>query len=357
MSEQGKRSETRIAFRVDGGGDVGFGHVSRCASLAKAFSRHVHNPVIEFWSREIPGLDYFLGREGFSYNRIEMPEDPERTFADVESFSPHILVMDLAEHVPDYAFERWTVITRKYAGNLARLAPVTLQIDDFAQGVFDTDFVLNSGVAPEYTTYEDQGNTRLLLGPEYVLLRPEFARVRNTIRQIEEAVRKVLIIDSGHRFSRVVPRMVLAIEQHVPDPDVMLVSQLYSSNPNRMNSSLEILCVPAVQDMAGAMLDADLVIAGGGTILHELAACGAPAVSLPAIDLQVKNAERFEQLGTLRQLGFKPSFETINEVIGAVVKDRELRRSMMDKGRALVDGMGADRVAQKLLGRLDAADV
>ncbi len=356
MENRAKKSGTRIAFRVDGSGAVGFGHASRCASLAEAFLRHISDPRIEFWSRDIPGLDSFLDRDGFGFNRIRMPEKCEKTVSEIRRFDPHILVLDPAEHIPDYAFKDWTKITREYAKEFVELAPVSLQIDDFARGRFDTTLLLNAGVVHEYLDYENQGGTEILSGPEYVLLRPEFACAHNTIREIARKVGKVLVVDCGHRFSRVVPRLMLALESILDSPDVMLVSRLYSSNPNRMNSTLDILCVPTIRDMAAAMLDADLVITCGGTILYELAACGAPAVSVPAVDHQEKIAERFEQLGTVLQLGFKPSFEHITDVLDTVINDYELRQSMMEKGRALVDGLGADRVVRKVLERLNMCD-
>ena len=70
-----------------------------------------------------------------------MPEAHNVTREAILKFSPDILVLDMAEHIPDRAFAGWTFIERDYSEELSGLAPVTVQLDDFARGLFHTSIV------------------------------------------------------------------------------------------------------------------------------------------------------------------------------------------------------------------------
>jgi len=341
----------KVAIRADGGDAVGLGHLSRCVSLAEAISRHAAGASVEFWCRQSAEAAGFLSREGFGINIIETPENPRETKKGLERYGPDVLILDLAEHVSHMAFEGWTEIDRDYSGELASIAPLSVQLDDFADGAFETSMVINGGIVPEYTEYAPGGSAEIFCGPEYALMRPEFAVANRKVRTISNRVSKILIIDPGHRFSRLVPRFLHGIEKHVDEPKVTLVSRGYSENPNRISSALDIYLKPSVPDMSAAMMESDIAISGGGVTVYELAATGTPAIIAPAIERQKPMCETYDRLGIALNTGPKPDYDDAADLLERLAGNLELRKSMMKKGRATVDGLGADRVAELIIER------
>ena len=349
MAFSAERDQIRIAIRADGGGPVGFGHLSRCSSLAKALLGRAPGARIEFWCRESEEAAGFLVREGLRYNPLGMPENLGETIYAIKQFSPDILILDVAEHIPDLAFQGWTLIERDYSEELSAIAGITVQLDDFARGLFPASIVVNGGVVEEYTGYDPANKAEFLIGPGYVLLRPEFATAGERKRITADEVKKILIVDSGHRFTHHIPLFLYAFEKFLKSPRITLVSRDYSGNPNRMNSPLDIQCVPSVSDMAAAMMDCDLAVTGGGTILYELAATGTPAVTMPAVKHQEIISTAFARIGTVMDVGAKPGMEDAAAAVEKISTDFNLRERMSREGRGLVDGLGAGRVAGRIL--------
>ena len=124
--------------------------------------------------------------------------------------------------------------------------------------------LFNGGVVKEYTNYESGNRAELLVGPQYVLLRPEFAAAHGKPREPAKKIIRILIVDCGHRFTHHIPGFLYALEKVLKAPKITLISRDFAENPNRLNSALDIKCVPAVGAMAAAMLDCDVAFAGGG---------------------------------------------------------------------------------------------
>lgn len=98
--------------------------------------------------------------------------------------------------------------------------------------------------------------------------------------------------------------------------------------------------------------DAAIVVTGGGFLKYEAAAVGTPAVILALVDHQRDLSEIFCMQRTavfVGQLG-AVSGETLAEAVGALAADPIRRAEMRSKGLALLDGRGAERICDILLG-------
>jgi len=100
------------------------------------------------------------------------------------------------------------------------------------------------------------------------------------------------------------------------------------------------------------MLKCDVAIAGGGQTTYELAATGTPAVAIRLADNQSGNLQGLSAKDALEWVGDVQDGDTESRVIGTLrnlAEHADKRARMSQAGRALVDGGGADRVAQAVL--------
>ena len=89
--------------------------------------------------------------------------------------------------------------------------------------------------------------------------------------------------------------------------------------------------------------------------MYELSAIGVPIICFSFVDNQEKIVEGFKRRGIVPYGGdyLRQGRSMISEIvnaIGVLRQDSGLRTVYSDKLRQLVDGQGADRIAEKLTG-------
>ena len=104
-------------------------------------------------------------------------------------------------------------------------------------------------------------------------------------------------------------------------------------------------------DLPRHMAWADLAISAAGSTCWELACIGVPAIVIAVADNQRDIARGVDEAGTARNLGWWESVGAadIAAAVDGLVHDAAARRAMRRRGRALVDGRGAERVVAAVL--------
>ena len=102
------------------------------------------------------------------------------------------------------------------------------------------------------------------------------------------------------------------------------------------------------------MVNSDLALVSFGTTVYELAAAGLPAIALSITEDHAQSAEVFAECGSLMHLGLfsNVSDEQIRSAVRELLNGPQLRLEMAQRGQALVDGKGAEKVAKLLVSRI-----
>lgn len=110
-------------------------------------------------------------------------------------------------------------------------------------------------------------------------------------------------------------------------------------------------------DLADRLARCDVAVLGAGTMKFEAACLGRPAVLLAAADDQIAIGAVYAQTGAAVWLGDGRTIDpsAVRDAVAALVVDEERRRAMAARGRALIDGRGALRLADAIA-RLAALD-
>jgi spore coat polysaccharide biosynthesis predicted glycosyltransferase SpsG len=106
------------------------------------------------------------------------------------------------------------------------------------------------------------------------------------------------------------------------------------------------------------MLKSDVALTGGGQTIYELAATATPAAAIEIAPNQRRNAEEFSKRNALSLVGRADERDVIEKAVDAIATlaaDRETRVAMGTTGRRLVDGRGAERVAQRIAEQIGTA--
>ena len=332
----------RVLFIADAGPEAGGGHLMRSLTLAEALS--VRGAACAFLAspQSTPLLETFAP----AMSRIETAgTDRGALAAALAGQGFDALVFD---HYrlgrPDHD---------ALAGGRACLV-----IDDLADRPLGGDVVLDSGPnrrPVDYTLLTD-GDTRLLLGPEFAPVRSRFAALRaSSLSRRNGPVGRVLVTmgltDVGGVTSRVVDRLRPRLGDVVIDialggqaPSLRALSRM-ASHDRRLRLHVD------ATDMATLLHDADFVISAAGSTVWEICTLGLPAAIVVVADNQRAAAQALTDRGAALVVDAgDPAFEgALDRAIMRLITDAAQRSHLSEAAAAVCDGQGAGRAAEALL--------
>lgn len=322
-----------VVFRTGGNKQIGLGHLRRCLSLAEAL--RPFGTDCFFLLDEDPVCVDHVTAAGFEAIGIQPGEDLSQTIAQCRKRKALAIVAD------SYALDA------AYLIGLRKTRAVVAAVDDLADRELPVDLVVNGLMNADQLAYRGLRTTRYLLGPQYILLRSEFADEPK--RTIAEHIGRVLITVGGTDPERLTPKLVHWVSDTLKDVSVDVVmgpmfdGSLHSGGRTTVHSN--------PQNIRSLMLGADLALCGGGQTTYELAATGMPAVAIRLADNQTQSLEGLNSAGVLVWAGDAHDADLeakTKRVLTALASDRARRAAMSQRGRALVDGQGAMRVARTI---------
>jgi spore coat polysaccharide biosynthesis predicted glycosyltransferase SpsG len=323
---------------VDAGPAFGLGHVSRGLALAEA-----------------------LGERGRSC-RFALPDDPTAlgwlraararqplVLADREPPLPAVLAA--AAHADAVVVDVRRALARPEVRALAGGRPV-LVVDNTGPGIADADLVL----AP----FGQARDRRWLAGAAFVPLRRAF-RLAADLRGLPHAPPLVLVTmgasDPGGLAVPVLEGLHLARESGARFTGRVVANPLAPVWERLPGLLRRLDFPPACAIHPGAMpshlAEADVAVVAMGVTVYEAMACGVPAVVLARTSADVAHARALARRGAVASLGLHWREDDVARTVAALVADPARRAAMARAGRALVDGRGAERVADRLLALLE----
>jgi spore coat polysaccharide biosynthesis predicted glycosyltransferase SpsG/CMP-N-acetylneuraminic acid synthetase len=337
--------EPRVLFRVDGGRELGMGHVYRSLAIAEALRASSRADVAFLMKAE--HRDAIVSVSGAGYRVFPVVAFPEHDFEErlieqVRDFAPEIVVNDL------YAPRLETT----YLRGLAHLGATTVNLVDTPQDLETAEHyeqVIVSVMHDERETPEG-----FYSGPRYAILREHF---HGREKELRERAQMVLLTFGGSDPQELTVKAARALAGLPRAIEVVAVAgPAFSCREafDALQAALERR-VPLIQEAGGhiadLMLEADLVLCSGGMSVYEIAALGTPGIVLGQNMREDARMRAFAAHGTIEYLGLGTEVEeaALLAATRALLDDFARRRDMSGKGRALVDGLGAMRAAQAVL--------
>lgn len=341
----------KIFIRTDASIDIGTGHVVRCMTLADEL--RLNGADISFICCEHKGnMIGFIKQKGYTVHslpsNIDMEEDARLTRKILEDETVYYDWMIIDHYGIDAS---WETPLRKFAKKI-------MVIDDLANRRHDCDILLDqnynknnsryNGLVPEHCIQ--------LLGPEYALLRPQFREARENLRERDGGVKKILVFMGGADPTNETGKVLKALNLLNRD-DIAIAVVIGASNP--VKNELEILtkrmpntaCYFQVENMAELMAHVDLCLGASGSTTWERCCLGLPSIVIILADNQKDIAEELEKEGVVVNMGWHENVteKDIKFAVENLLKDLEKRKMISLRSKRIVDGMGANRVIEKMI--------
>jgi UDP-2,4-diacetamido-2,4,6-trideoxy-beta-L-altropyranose hydrolase len=337
-----------VACRPSGCAAGGPGHLTRCRSLADALRRagaHVGFVLGE------PSASTAASLRANGYDVEVVPcasldaldePDAAATVGACDAWGAAALVVD------HYG------ASSRYFERIATTGLLVGAIDELGdRDLHAVRWILNQNLGARDSLYDGAAGRTLLLGPSYALLRPQFAEERARLdRTFSTTDRRVLITFGGSAPATLYAAAIAALNRVERRLELRVVTGapgaagLVRAAASTSRHAVEVL--GRVEAMAAAIVWADVVVTAGGSTCWELLALGTPLAAASLSRDQVPN------VAALAGHDLGVPFEAdglvgLPESVVGLLTDTERRREMSERGRALVDGRGADRGAGSLL--------
>jgi spore coat polysaccharide biosynthesis predicted glycosyltransferase SpsG len=272
-----------------------------------------------------------------------------RRLADIRDAAP--LVID------GYVFEG------EYMAAVAGPAPLVAIEDSPRCAWYPVDMLVNQNLHAVRSDYAERTpGARLLLGPSHALIRAEFRRAREGAGQRTGGATRVLVTLGGADPSNVTRTAIHALQALAGGAFSVrvLVGPLNARADELARAAqaagphVELRVAPA--DVPALMAWADVAVSAAGSTTWELLYLGVPLVLVTLADNQRDIAASLGRAGVALELGWHADVtpSAIVSAVSSLASDHRRRHAMRDAGRAMVDGRGADRVAEAI-GSLRAA--
>ncbi|HEX5450784.1 MAG TPA: UDP-2,4-diacetamido-2,4,6-trideoxy-beta-L-altropyranose hydrolase [Candidatus Limnocylindrales bacterium] len=337
----------RALVRVDASPAIGFGHLVRTLALADELARRAWD--ITFACHEAdPKVRMMVADHGHGLLPLESEDTSE--------------VAEIARLVPMTAHRApydWLILDHygrdgAWLAQASTLADRRLVIDDLADRSLPADLVVNADPAATAAGYADLADgARLLLGPRFALLGNAFAELHlaDAARSFGQ-VNEVLISFGGSDPLGMTAPALEVVRETLPKAKVSVaIGPGYQFDARDLARPL-VTVLREPEDLPRRMADADLAIGAAGTSVWERCAVGLPSVMVISAINQLANARALEDAGAALVIrgDIRSDSGPLASAIRDLAADDAQRQAMSVAGRALVDGLGAVRVADHLEG-------
>ena len=319
----------RLWLRADASATIGLGHLLRCVALAEeAVGRGID---VTFVVADDPLAVAVASRHG--YDVMPVPSGDRRW---LESVNPDDVVV----------FDGYGFDTADHAAARS-VAARTGAIDDLGSGRLDVDVLVNPSEVPDADDGAADG-TVVLTGPRHALVRRAFTAARDDRTGRHPATDRLLLAFGGTDAAGLAPTAVDALAGHCPFEAVTLLRGPGSTPFSRPHDRLDVVEDPP--EVASVFAEADAAVAAAGTTTWELLCVGVPTALVTVAGNQRLVARTAIAAGAALDAGEAASLaSTLPHVVEQLADPTEQAR-LAEAGKDLVDGRGAARVLDALLG-------
>jgi spore coat polysaccharide biosynthesis predicted glycosyltransferase SpsG len=338
FQRQEKQCKT-LTVITEGGKEFGFGHITRCLSISRAFEKYSFKTVFIIDADD--SVDSMLKKT--KYYSFNWQKEFNKLKSKIKD-STYILIDSMQ-------------ISDKDILNIQQINKNIIFIDDEKRrNILDFGFVVDWTVLSDEKNYFKQRkqNVTYILGSKFTPLREEFLNTKkNTInkelksimitlggsdvRDLTPDILKILMI----MFSKLKKNVVIG----AGFTNVDIIKKYQDKNTNLIYNA-------SAKQMAKLMQTSDLAIASGGQTLYELALIGTPCIAILLVDNAKDDTIGWDKVGAVKNIGWWEDDDMLDDLVYAIseLKSQEKRQQMQDNGKKYINNNGAKLLVDKILG-------
>lgn len=316
----------KIAIRVDGGSQIGMGHVMRCLALANELQKS--NNVFFVCRIDNPLSDrYYPGIEKIKNSNFELRYIKEESLkSDISKINADCIITDsydVDEEYFDLLKENF-----KFSGYFD---------DDYLCDYYNVDFIINQNIYGESSKYNLNKNTKEMIGSNYVILRDEF-RNHKVLKNVNIDIKNIMITLGGSDEENNTEKIIKQFLNTNFILHVVIGSGFNNVEVLKKYEGSNVKLYVNAQ-MKKIMNMCDICISACGSTIYELMSLGVPFIGVKVADNQRYLYKYIKEYS----LGEVSDIENVNKKVEKLTyKKRVLLSKSLPE---IIDGDGIKRIA------------
>ncbi|MEZ4938057.1 MAG: glycosyltransferase [Crocinitomicaceae bacterium] len=326
---------SEIIILTEIGEKIGFGHFSRCSSIAKKLAE---NFLVKIYLHVKGKSDFPLelgrGIEVIQYNWLEqeLPQFQKTDFVIIDSYLAPIEVYN--------AIESQTALS--------------LAIDDYYRLKYPTLFILNPNVSADERKYI---NPNRMTGNQFVILREPFIKL--DVNDASSQLKQICITVGGSDYRNLIPKFCEQLTPNFPNIafHILTANQEYKKKLEEKypQKNLTFHGFLNAEEMVEIFQNSDIAVSASGQTLGELVMTSTPFVAF-CVDIDQHPIQQFYLDQKLIQEKIEWDDEYfIHKIENGIInlKDVNKRQQFIEKSRMLIDGKGVERICERIISELN----
>jgi spore coat polysaccharide biosynthesis predicted glycosyltransferase SpsG len=331
-------SDKLLRVVTEGGKEFGFGHITRCLSIAKVFQKHGF--VVEFIVNGDESITRLL--DGYTFSLIDWKTKLKSLNQKIEKSS--LILIDSMQ------------ISNSQLLKLQETNIPLIYIDDEKRrNILTKGFVIDWTVLSDEQNHflPKQKNVVYFLGSKYTPLRDGFESASKHL--IKDKVTKIMLTFGGADVRNLSPSVLRVLTKNFTDCEKNIVVGAGFTNTKEIqeckDENTNLIFNADTKTMINLMQESDLAIASGGQTLYELARIGTPTIAILLVENARDDTQGWHKVGSLENLGMWDDEKLDNKLLNAMKKlqDKKLRESMQNSAAKYISPHGAELLVQKIL--------
>ncbi|WP_291572607.1 UDP-2,4-diacetamido-2,4,6-trideoxy-beta-L-altropyranose hydrolase [Clostridium sp. UBA4548] len=328
----------KIIFRVDGGTNIGMGHIMRALVLARELAK-TNEVFFVCRTSKVNKSKYIDGIEKIKQEMFKVIQVSEEN-----------LLNELIEIEADMLITDSYDVDEKYFQITKCFFSKTVYIDDMNLYKFDVNFIINQNLGADRFRYNTNKDCRLLLGSNFTMLREEFRDAPQ--KKINKEVKNILITMGGADPNRVTDYILKSLHNKDYNFHVIIGSAFNSKEDLRTKyenfDNINLYENPIMSEVMGIC---DVAISSCSSTVYELASIGIPTIGVVTVQNQEAIAEVMNEYGILVNVGwyYDISVRGLIKAFDNITNQFQARKEMVDRQKMHINKKGVFNIVKELL--------
>jgi UDP-2,4-diacetamido-2,4,6-trideoxy-beta-L-altropyranose hydrolase len=298
-------------------GKEGHGHLTRCIAISQALQKKkikcfflLNKNNKDISQKKIVGI--------FNWYKCE-----KRTLEIVKNYD--FIIVDSIKINKDY---------------LIRIKNIkkTIYINDYHR------WKIRNLISIDWTLFIKQTSSKLgIFGHKFCALRKSFWKNNNKI--LRKEIKNIVIFFGGADIHKLSTKVAKLIINSYKNYKINLVSTKNVNNKNIIYNNYL-----SEKKMKLLLQKSDIIITSGGQTLYEMACVGIPGIILSETKYDRDDINAWKKKGSIIYAGKWNDKNINNRILASLekIKSKKIRQSLSNKGKSIIDGKGAIRLANKI---------
>ena len=332
----------KITIITEGGELFGFGHITRCLSIANRFLNYDFS--VKFL---IDGDDTLLSiLKDIKYEIFNWSTQEQQLFEELKSST--IILIDSIE------------IKDELILKIQSLGALIIYIDDERRrNILDSGVVIDWTVLSEKKDYffPQKEGVKYLLGSKYASLRKDFNNVEKN--QIKEKIECIMVTFGGADVRNLTPKILELLTEKFPNIEKNIVVGAGFKNIAEIEKfkdlKTNLIFNADTSQMIGLMQNNDIAIASGGQTLYELALVGTPTIAILLVENAKDDTLGWGEVGSVKNIGWYNDMSLLDRLKETIyfLEDKRVRVEMQNRAKEHISLDGATLLVDEIIGELN----